>query len=258
MIRTPGYFAIPNVAAEYTWFSFRAMDFLITKNDLTYYDYYAQAAAEFAVDEPSLPAPAVLSAIVRISANDFHLTSSPPSSPFFPCVNLTCFGEEPDNFVLATDYRRVIDNLAYVMNDYRIAPAVHNPGSIKFYHKQVDQTHITHPSGEEGMSLLELTAKQIDHTISGWSVPSNAARTALARMLDAENDNLLPAYHINGDLVHPNDYTMTLKGAVVAVDFILRRRVLPDNRHRFAAQVRRIDVLETPHPPAAEVVHVLD
>ena len=77
-------------------------------------------------------------------------------------------------------------------------------------------------------------------------------------MTDPLRVNPLPAYHINRDLIHPDDFVMTLKGAVASVNFILMKRVLPDNTQQFAACVRRIDVLATPNSSPADVRDELD
>ena len=65
-------------------------------------------------------------------------------------------------------------------------------------------------------------------------------------MLNTHRVNPLPAYHINREIIHPVDYTLSLKGAVVGIQFNLLRQVLPRDRKFFAARICRIDLLLPP------------
>ena len=120
------------------WIFSGRTNILVTKDDAAYYDYYAQVAIEFGVDEPPLPRPAVLSAIIRICDEDFCLASSngPISSACSLEHNiLTCLGEAPEHPVLAADYGHFMHNLGMVMNDAPLTTrTVYAPARIKFYH----------------------------------------------------------------------------------------------------------------------------
>jgi hypothetical protein len=98
-----------------------------------------------------------------------------------------------------------------------------------------------------------MTASNPDFTISGWPVESEAAREALHRMVHTHRVNPLPAYHINREIIHPVDYTMSLKGAVVGIEFILMHQEIPGNRQFFAARICRIDLLIPPTVAVSEV-----
>jgi hypothetical protein len=67
-------------------------------------------------------------------------------------------------------------------------------------------------------------------------------------LTDPRPANQLPAYHINRDLIHPDDYAMTLKGAVATITFNLTKQLILGEFNCFAAHVLRIDVLEPPNP----------
>jgi hypothetical protein len=139
-MRSPGYFGTPDLAALYTWYHARGMNFLTTKDDVAHYQYYEQAAIEFNVSRPPYPHPASLSAIVRICEDDFRFTSSNPATGSALTsesehINLTCLGDAPDHPVLATDYRHFMHNLGNVLNDRPLAPGqVYAPTKIMFYH----------------------------------------------------------------------------------------------------------------------------
>jgi hypothetical protein len=77
-------------------------------------------------------------------------------------------------------------------------------------------------------------------------VESEAARETLHAMAHTHRVNPVPAYHINREIIHPADYTMSLKGAVVGIEFILMHQVIPGDTPLFAARICRIDLLIPP------------
>jgi hypothetical protein len=110
--------------------------------------------------------PAILSAIVQICDDDFHLTPDGfwnelgprGGAQSFENVNLTCFGKAPSHSALATEYQNLLDNFGRLMDDAPIAAQRYNTidgsGRIKFHHKLFDEIVSSAVSNREGVALV--------------------------------------------------------------------------------------------------------
>ena len=79
-------------------------------------------AADPNAPEPTAPEPAILSAVVKISEDDYWLTSCgmwkgpTEAAKLFADVKPTCMGQIPDHDVFADDFKIVLKNITEIIN----------------------------------------------------------------------------------------------------------------------------------------------
>jgi len=209
---------------------------LVTKESADAVDA-ALAATEATPEEDSpIPEyyPAVLSAIVHISNDDFWMTSCGHwNGPHQHCqrfsdVKLTCTGKSPSGTPFSKDFPTVLANLTAVAN----LPAKFSnkkglfvekpPGErkIKFRHVLFDKLEMN--LEEEDSSGSESDELPPEYLIKNWPCEHDAAKRARDQMVDEFRVIPIPAYNMQSKLVHPTQYRRTLKDAVVAIRFTLK------------------------------------
>lgn len=90
-------------------------------------------------------------------------------------------------------------------------------------------------------------------------VHGDIAKAELAAMKDTHVFNILPAYDMDGNLIMPNDYESSLRGALVVVSatlnhYDIRARGSSPASNTFVADIVKIRVLQPPVQGVAEKV----
>ncbi|KAJ8589092.1 hypothetical protein M405DRAFT_818618 [Rhizopogon salebrosus TDB-379] len=91
-----------------------------------------------------------------------------------------------------------------------------------------------------------------DFDIHNWPVSSEAARHDLETMVETHRVVPIPAYDVDGNLIHPQNYRKMLRGAIVQVDFhlthwsIARKQDGTSAADSYTADVVSIRVLNEP------------
>ncbi|KAF8061429.1 hypothetical protein FPV67DRAFT_1673075 [Lyophyllum atratum] len=95
-----------------------------------------------------------------------------------------------------------------------------------------------------------------DHKTDNWPAVYDAAKHALAEMVDTHCVNPLPAYDMNGRLLKPSAYRENLQGAVVICHLNLSHWFIKgDLSDTYVANVVNLRVLVPPKPKAQVAPH---
>jgi hypothetical protein len=222
------------------WYKLGREELLLTKAAAQAFD---DATKAFASEEeesagltpPPEPEPALLSAVVYITPEDFWMMScgrwkGPTSGCHeFADMKLTCTGAAPSDSVFQPDFPTVLANLNHLMalsstRGFSLKKGLMLPSSgtqkIKFRH--VLFMPCTSESLDEKDEITSYTADKPEFKIQNWPTVSGEAKWALQSMHDTHRVRPLPAYDLDGDLIPPSQYKAQLEGATVRVYFILR------------------------------------
>ncbi|KAF7790021.1 hypothetical protein EIP86_000969 [Pleurotus ostreatoroseus] len=227
---------------------------------------------------PSVPDPAVFTAIVRLADDKFFLQSDAnytgrgPFTMSFADVKMTALADAPSS--VDKDFSTVLANLDAIVRAHKTRgyQAVKGLFDIGSGHRTIRIRHVLFTpradveSDTENRSSMRYVFSYVsayclcstpvvppEFTIAEW--PVNPKHTAavqdIATMLDTHVVNYLPAFDIHGHLISPSDYEKQLRGAVVALRFTLthwairgRSQVPPSDS--FVADIEDISVVEEP------------
>ena len=192
LIDTIGYLGDPNTADDYQWMRTGRFTSLYTKADA---ETMKQAMSNRATRQTkNYPSPVMLTAIVRISSEDFWLNSCGmwkkpvPAARSFSDVKLSCVCDAPPHPTLINDYDAVIANLRRIISNGATTGTDDNRGvlvqdvfggeRIKLKHKLFDLLRDGEKpdAGMFRMLLLERWIIIFVFQIPLYSLPSPAGR----------------------------------------------------------------------------------
>ena len=84
--------------------------------------------------------------------------------------------------------------------------------------------YVPHYSSTDTHDTHDITDAARDFIADRWQTPADIAWRQLQDLHKSQPVNYLRAYHFNGQLIHPDDYELVLKGAVVLMEFSMARR----------------------------------
>ncbi|KAF7984151.1 hypothetical protein HWV62_16808 [Athelia sp. TMB] len=269
LIARGSYLGVTGVADGYRWERVGRTNKLVTAAAAT---AHREAQIEYAANPDSNPvpeiSPAVLSAVVLITEDDFYMTSCgmwngpTTAARTFADVKPTCTGAQPDHAVFANDFPAVCENITALMEKARTpgfkdvkGVKVNTGGSgikIKFRHVLFERKDSKEDNHITPNALANVDREEIPRqfTMAEWPAFYDQAKEALATMKDTHNVNYLEAYDMHGRLIFPREYRTVLSGALAQIHFTLshwsisgKGRIPSDV---FAADVYSIRVLVPP------------
>ncbi|KDR79172.1 hypothetical protein GALMADRAFT_1225905 [Galerina marginata CBS 339.88] len=215
---------------------------------------------------------AKLSVVVYITPEDYWLTScgmwKKPTSGCrtFDKMKLSCTGVAPTHEVFQPDFGTAALNLRALLQ--KVAnPAgpvsgvlVRGEGDvekIKFRHVLFEPISDAEDSGQnhvEGNNVLP------EFDIAVWPAHFDAAKEALQNMVSTHRVVPVPAYNIQGNLIHPEQYRKHLERATARVTFSLKHWCIGakykgsgvPGDDTYIADIESIRVLEPPRSPVPD------
>ena len=233
---TNEYLGNSDTASLFVWRNNR----LYKKEDIDEYDE-AQAFPVEGFYIP-FPDPVKLSAVVRLSEQDFRFMScgvwqggrSEPKK--FADVFLTCISKDPSHSFFNSHYQNVVGNLKMILRAGRATTDDEETESValktvmRFRHKLFDDVNCnTKPLKCMLPSLLLIMRldKGREFTIAKWPAYHTVARLALWQMQDTHRVNYLPAFDVDNNLIKPKYYTKHLRRALVEIHFTIEHSEVP-------------------------------
>ncbi|KIL68346.1 hypothetical protein M378DRAFT_21881 [Amanita muscaria Koide BX008] len=209
---------------------------------------------------PVAAEPAILSAVVKISEEDYWLTSCgmwrepSPITPTLADVKPTCVGVVPPHAVFANDFRNVLNNVKMLMNMEGTRGMAQRKGvlvknhQLRFRHVLFEPVRKSEGSSENSTSLSSSSELPPQFTIAGWPAFYAQAREELKKMVDTHRVNHLDAFDEQGHLIEPADYRKRLQGALVLIRFTLNHWAISERAGQppcdtFAATICSMRVL---------------
>ncbi|KAJ7187070.1 hypothetical protein C8R46DRAFT_1207045 [Mycena filopes] len=253
--RHPYYLGGDDVLERVIWKKIGNDNTLVAADEAAAYDDAVQSATEDGNDNPTVADldPATFTLVASIDPDDFWLT---------PCgfwkgptlytasladLKLSCRLVAPEDAAFEADFKTVLKNVERLMGRAATGGNMKQGilGGKAGTKPGLKLRHVVFEANSSGDMDDDPGAYQL----RDWPVKSAAAQEALEKM-DAENShrvNPIPAYDIDGNLIHPTQYTSALKGAVVRADItLLHWHIVRETRDSYAAEISSLRVLVPP------------
>ncbi|KAM6496782.1 hypothetical protein JOM56_007255 [Amanita muscaria] len=267
LVQQYGYLGTPmvDVKKKMTWDRVGNMDCLVTEEESetanAAYKTYWEMEPNARGIPPNPAQPTELSAVVKISNDDYWLTSCGMwhgKTEFTSCladVKPTCIGVIPENPVFSDDFANVLTNLTSLLG---LGATLGVPGRkgvllsnnrIKFRHLLFEPAEGTEDQEREGSTTdSESTDTKVipsRFTMAEWPADNPEAQEDLDNIRHTHRVNFLPAYNVQGDLIEPQDYRKTLQGALVQIHFTLSHWFIA-HKDTYTANICNMRVLAPP------------
>ncbi|KAJ7612104.1 hypothetical protein FB45DRAFT_1037032 [Roridomyces roridus] len=197
------YLAAPTIRDEVVWRKIDGADTLVTRVS-------AEAETARPAEAESLLKPAFLTAVIQMTSNKFWMDAEGGwLGPIeyveeFSQVKLAArvAAPPPQYAPFAQDFADALDNLKFMVDSV---------GTKGFVQKGVLDT----VGGDRGFKIRHALFERRDDTrdneedefpIKSWPVSSAHAKEGLEKIVDTHLVNL-PAYDIDGNLIHPSEYS---------------------------------------------------
>ncbi|KAF8076842.1 hypothetical protein FPV67DRAFT_1445399 [Lyophyllum atratum] len=226
------------VQSKLVWAHIGREKSLVTKESMDAVEA-AQKAAQAAEVDGTTPPPipplkmADLSIVVEITKEDFWMVACGMwKGPTQACrtlgdMKLSCTGAKPGHEVFAADYASAVSSIRGLM-ELCVTPGFKNKKGVlvpQGINQKVKFRHVLFEpvTGDDDDSDTASDTNNIpkEHKIENWPAVYDAAKEALASMVDTHNVIPLPAYDMHGALLWPIHYRAYLEGALVQVHFNL-------------------------------------